>query len=263
MSTETQPQKTFDLYKLLSFIAAFLALIGFAIFMSFLLTKTTLPDWQWLRLLDLFGSVEAIVFAAAGFLFGREVNRQRANSAEKTAEQKEKEAALAKEKEAAAKKKAENEEKKALQLKTAIETYSANNKNSFGRVSANVKGISDNDAVKSLFMESANSDFLVDFANRLFEDHSQTQLLTFNWKVSPANKIRSITIGGETFRTDHGSCTALAAPGHKVRVIVETVTGHDQWTFTMSKILDEYGNPRKQAGGPTTSSATSETIETE
>lgn len=84
------------------FIIAFLILVGYAFFVASLVNKVTVTDAVWVKLIDLFGSVEAIVFTAVGFLFGREVNRTRALHAE----QKEKEA------QAAAKK--ANKEKNAL-----------------------------------------------------------------------------------------------------------------------------------------------------
>jgi ATP-dependent protease HslVU (ClpYQ) ATPase subunit len=42
----------------------------------------TAAETQWTRAVFLFSGVEAIAFAAAGYLFGREVNRQRAEAAE-------------------------------------------------------------------------------------------------------------------------------------------------------------------------------------
>jgi hypothetical protein len=41
---------------------------------------------QWTRAIYLYSGVEAIAFAAAGFLFGREIHRQRADTAEERAE---------------------------------------------------------------------------------------------------------------------------------------------------------------------------------
>jgi hypothetical protein len=45
----------------------------------------TADERHWTRATYLFGSVEAIAFAAAGFLFGREVHRQQAAKAEQRA----------------------------------------------------------------------------------------------------------------------------------------------------------------------------------
>jgi hypothetical protein len=65
---------------------AILAIAGFGVFVAFLLTRLGLDDLQWTRATYLLNGVEAIAFAAAGFLFGREVQRGRAESAERRAE---------------------------------------------------------------------------------------------------------------------------------------------------------------------------------
>ncbi|HVE91853.1 MAG TPA: hypothetical protein VNE62_06100 [Actinomycetota bacterium] len=57
-------------------------LVGFAALMRYMLQRTGLPDPEWSRSIYLYGTAEAVVFAAAGALFGREVNRQRAETAE-------------------------------------------------------------------------------------------------------------------------------------------------------------------------------------
>jgi sRNA-binding protein len=57
---------------------------------------------HWDRYLYLFGSVEALAFTAAGFFFGREVNRGRAQAAEGQAKEQANRAAKAEKKEAQA-----------------------------------------------------------------------------------------------------------------------------------------------------------------
>lgn len=86
------------------FIFAVLVGIGFAVFAVFLVANADTTDSQeWERWVYVFGAVEAIAFAAVGWVFGREVNRQRAEQAEEQAsdaatkekEEREKGAALA------------------------------------------------------------------------------------------------------------------------------------------------------------------------
>lgn len=50
------------------------------------LTGSTTTELEWGRNAFLYGGVEALAYAAAGFLFGREVNRKRAESAEANAD---------------------------------------------------------------------------------------------------------------------------------------------------------------------------------
>ncbi|PKA97242.1 hypothetical protein B0O79_0895 [Flavobacteriaceae bacterium MAR_2009_75] len=63
-------------------LIAFAVLVFYGFFIHFLIGKVDSGDPSWSRLIYLFSGVEAIVFAAVGFLFGKEVNRRRAEKAE-------------------------------------------------------------------------------------------------------------------------------------------------------------------------------------
>jgi hypothetical protein len=63
-----------------------LVYFGTVIKQMFGLTGPSVGEIQWGRNAYLYGGVEALAYAAAGFLFGREVNRQRAEKAEQTAD---------------------------------------------------------------------------------------------------------------------------------------------------------------------------------
>jgi hypothetical protein len=61
--------------------------IVFVAFGAFLVTNAdTTNQTEWQRWVYVFGAAEAIAFAALGWVFGREVNRQRAETAERDAE---------------------------------------------------------------------------------------------------------------------------------------------------------------------------------
>ena len=66
----------------LQYVIAISLLIAYGFFIYFLIGKVDSGDPSWSRLIYLFSGVEGIVFAAVGFLFGKEVNRQRAEKAE-------------------------------------------------------------------------------------------------------------------------------------------------------------------------------------
>lgn len=68
-------------------------LMGFAVLVIYMFSLLTSSEATWSRALYLFAGVEAIAFAAAGYFFGREVNRQRADIAESRASQAEQKAA--------------------------------------------------------------------------------------------------------------------------------------------------------------------------
>ncbi len=62
---------------------AILLIVGFGVFVEFMVeTGARSSDVTWTRLVYVFGSVEALVFSATGWLFGSEVNRRRAEVAE-------------------------------------------------------------------------------------------------------------------------------------------------------------------------------------
>ncbi len=98
-----------DWLAFIPYIIAVAALIAYGFFIHFLLGRVGTDEPEWSRSIFLFSGVEAIVFAAAGFLFGREVNRKRAQNAE--AEKK-----LAEKQKEEAKTQAVKERKKALIL---------------------------------------------------------------------------------------------------------------------------------------------------
>jgi hypothetical protein len=60
---------------------------GSALKRMFGLTTPAVNEVEWGRNVYLYSGIEALAYAAAGFLFGREVNRQRAERAEEHAEQ--------------------------------------------------------------------------------------------------------------------------------------------------------------------------------
>jgi hypothetical protein len=61
-------------------------LAGFAIFIIYLLNHIQENDIQWSRAIYLFGGVEAVAFAAAGYFFGTQVQRGRVEEAKKEAD---------------------------------------------------------------------------------------------------------------------------------------------------------------------------------
>jgi hypothetical protein len=68
-------------------VIATFVLIGFVTFSVFLvLNANTKEGTEWERWIYVFGAAEAIAFAGLGWVFGREINRERAVSAEAQAE---------------------------------------------------------------------------------------------------------------------------------------------------------------------------------
>lgn len=89
-----------DAYAWAPYLVGFAVLIGYMIFLNRMIGGVRSPQPEWDRYLYLFSSVEALAFAAAGFFFGREVNRGRAQAAESRATAEAKRASQAEKKEA-------------------------------------------------------------------------------------------------------------------------------------------------------------------
>lgn len=76
-----------SLKDLLAPFVAIVIIVGFIASIIFLLVQTSVSDLQWARDVYLFGGIEAIAFAAAGFLFGTQVQRQHIQGADERAKQ--------------------------------------------------------------------------------------------------------------------------------------------------------------------------------
>jgi membrane protein involved in colicin uptake len=83
-------------FELAKLVAALVAMLAFGCFVYYMLGQTKTAETEWTRAVYLFQGVEAVAFAAAGFIFGKEVHRERAEKAEKRAAEGEKEAAKGK-----------------------------------------------------------------------------------------------------------------------------------------------------------------------
>lgn len=72
--------------RVITVVLAIVILACLAILIIFLLGQANAEDPIWQRYIYLLSGVEAIAFAAAGYLFGREVNRGRAEEAQRRAD---------------------------------------------------------------------------------------------------------------------------------------------------------------------------------
>lgn len=100
------------------FIVASGLLVAFVVLTVFMLSWADAPEGVWKNRVFVFSSVEAIVFTAVGWIFGREVHRTQAESARKDADDA---------KEVAGKKadQAAEERAKGMRLAGAVETLVA------------------------------------------------------------------------------------------------------------------------------------------
>src|SRR5690348_739690 len=86
--TSQSPGLIENLRGVVAVIVAVMLLLGFGALIWFLVSQAgSAAEGTWSRFVYLFGSAEALVFTAVGWLFGREVNRQAAQNAEARADQ--------------------------------------------------------------------------------------------------------------------------------------------------------------------------------
>lgn len=83
MSADEQRQRPIGRAKQrLAAIVAVVSLLGFGVLALYLLIDVDVEEVTWSRRVYIFAAVEAITFAGVGWLFGREVHRERAEVAE-------------------------------------------------------------------------------------------------------------------------------------------------------------------------------------
>ena len=74
-----------DTKGIIATIIGIIVLFVFGFFAVYLTKHTGLQQTEWDRLVYVFGGIEAVAFAAAGYFFGKEVHRERAEKAENKA----------------------------------------------------------------------------------------------------------------------------------------------------------------------------------
>jgi hypothetical protein len=122
VSTRRKSDRSSAIWVAVPFVVAIVILIGFAWLIMVLMGKAQgASELEWTRAMYLLNGVEAVAFAAAGFLFGREVHRQQAEKAEERATEATQLADNAKETAAQAETRAMEMKTKAESLKAAIE----------------------------------------------------------------------------------------------------------------------------------------------
>jgi hypothetical protein len=122
-----------------------------------MMEMTKAPELEWNRAAYLFAGVEAIAYAAAGFLFGREVHRQRAEQAEERAGTEERRAAQAE-------KKATEETTKGKALRQVIEAK----KTSKPMLASDMEGLESVRESQPAVARQSDLDELSRIANELF-----------------------------------------------------------------------------------------------
>jgi hypothetical protein len=216
-------------------------------------------------MLFLFTGIEAITFAALGYVFGKDINRKRAENAEKNAddakkkeEKANKEAEAAKEKASkeveVAKDKAQREREKGITLSTAVKSVSlpsTDRNEAFTTKSA----IGTN--------KMSNASYLFDLANQLYPKISEYVTVSFQYEISPADNIGDITINGNTKSSTKGTYSGVPIYDNRFTIHVNRKDDLKDWTFKITNIIDSNGDTRKQLDGKVESSTATDYVKLE
>jgi uncharacterized membrane protein YsdA (DUF1294 family) len=95
-SEKADPKNISTSWLTLTNVIACLIIFGYGGFMIYMLGEVSASEGVWTRTAYLLAGYEALAFAAAGYLFGKEVHRQQAEKAEDRAKVAQKEADSAK-----------------------------------------------------------------------------------------------------------------------------------------------------------------------
>jgi hypothetical protein len=168
-SSGSTKKETSSLREVLAPIVGVVILLAFATFIIYMLSLTAAEEVVWTRAVYLFSGAQAIAFASAGFFFGSEIQRKRAEQAEERASDSIERAAQA-EKEAVRKESYGRSLAEAIRAKAASRSISveriaeAETKRSDVRLES--LGGSERDGLQAIVRTDLME--LVDLANRLY-----------------------------------------------------------------------------------------------
>lgn len=225
------------------FKLAIIILVAYIIFIASMLYNSDTLELTWTRRLYLFSGLEAIVFAALGYVFGKDIHRVRAENAEQNVDQAKKEADKAKKEAENAKEQAQHEKEKGIQLSTAI--ISRNNQSPQDNI-YELKGIEGLDNSKNNYQDN----YLVSLAKELYPINDIKKSVTFNYEISPGDGIESIEINGTKSSSSTGAYSGVPLiDGNRFEIKVSRSNDDLEWTFKITEVTEKNGLERQQRDG--------------
>ncbi|TCI90728.1 hypothetical protein [Tenacibaculum sp. M341] len=218
-------------------------LFFYLIFIVFLTFYIEVDEKYWSRFLFLFSGVEAIVFAAIGYVFGRDVSRSIEKNAEENAEKSKQEKEKALKDKQNAEKQASKDREHLIRIQEAVlsENEIAKNSNmgTFGfdkaETGSSINAMSTNSRSLKLAKESLN----------VFESG---KIISFEYEIE-VDDFNSINIDGNTQYEKKGRFASVFVYGNIVEVEVDR-DNFKPWKFTATNIRDNDYNEMKMSNTP-------------
>ncbi|WP_299554531.1 hypothetical protein [Seonamhaeicola sp.] len=236
--------------------------LGFVIFLMkkvdlFELTKDTLKNssdnLKWARYLFLFTGIEAIVFTAVGYVFGRDVSRKSEQKAEQRAEEEKNEKQKAQQEKDEVQKEAQKNKENLIKLQEAvIGEASKSNPNSFNLFKGYKAQVDADDGERADFTKSDS--FIVEsrafeLAKTLEAGFNSVTYVKMNYEVKASGFIK-VVIDGKLQHSAKGYLPKVASTSSGIPVTVHW-DGKGQWEFIASNIRNlETGNSMQMSPNP-------------
>lgn len=229
------------------FKLAIVILIFYLAFIAYLIFKIDINETHWGRFLFLFSGIEAIVFAAVGYVFGRDVSRKVEASVEKNTKDAKKEKEEAKKKKEAAEKKTQSIKEDLIRLQEAV--LSENNSfTNFGKSNLNnpvtTHGAKARNLPKQNFFNSRALNLVLEQQN----SRERNPVVSFNFEVE-VDDFQSITIDGDTKYSSSGYYSSVYTYGNSIEVSIDR-DNFKTWKFVASDITDEDGREMVMSNSP-------------
>lgn len=246
MNEKTNEQDTNQFLASSKFKLAIVILIFYLAFIAYLIFNIGIKENHWGRFLFLFSGIEAIVFAAVGYVFGRDVSRRSEVIAEKDAKNAKREKDEAqKEKEKTTKEKQIIKEN-LIRLQEAVLSENNSQLNFGGNRNNPVKA----SGVKSTGFLSKNlfNSRALDLVIKQQKSFAQSPIVSFNFKVE-VDDFQSVTVDGKTKYSSEGYFRSVYTFGKTIDVSVDR-DNFKTWKFTAFDITDEDGREMVMSNSP-------------
>lgn len=230
----------------MEFIKIRLAVFTLAFYLLFVIyliieAKEKENQIEWTRLVFLLAGIEAIVFTAIGYVFGRDTSRKaevNAKNNEAEALQKKNEAERKKEEVTKKEQLAKNQLAR-LQEAVITEHSLLGNTEGVNYEIFNVKSEKKDKKIKSRALTIALEEQ---------ENFRQLTEISFDYKVN-VDDFQSITIDGETKYSSEGYFSSVYVYGKRVEVEIDR-DNFKSWEFTATNIIDENGKEMVMSNAP-------------